>query len=41
VLFLATSSMRELLDVAIAVMVGFVLFGLNRYARRDAVPGGA
>jgi amino acid transporter len=36
VLFLATSSMRELVDVAIAVLVGFALFGLSRYVRRDA-----
>jgi hypothetical protein len=31
--------MRELIDVAIAVMVGLALFGLCRYVRRDAPLG--
>jgi amino acid transporter len=35
VLFLAASSMRELLDVAIAVAVGLIIFALTRCARRD------
>ena len=36
VLFLAASSMRELLDVAIAVMVGLAIFGLYQFAQRGA-----
>ena len=35
VLFLAASSMRELLDVAIAVMAGLAIFGVSRFVRRD------
>jgi amino acid transporter len=35
VLFLAASSMRELLDVAIAVALGLIIFALTRCARRD------
>ena len=34
VLFLATSSMRELLDVALAVLIGLAIFGGTRFAGR-------
>jgi amino acid transporter len=37
VLFLAASSMRELLDVAIAVAIGLAIFGLMRWARAQRV----
>jgi amino acid transporter len=37
VLFLAKSSMRELLDVAIAVVIGLAILGLTRSAQRRAV----
>jgi hypothetical protein len=40
VLFLTASSMRELLDVLIAVVVGLALFGLLRFTQR-AVPVGS
>jgi hypothetical protein len=36
-LFLANSSMRELLDVRLAVLGGLVIFALTRYGRRIAV----
>lgn len=36
-LFLATSSMRELLDVAIAVAIGLAIFVATRYSQRRAV----
>jgi hypothetical protein len=39
VLFLTASSMRELLDVAVAVVVGLAIFGLVRRARRSAPLG--
>jgi len=32
VLFLANSSMRELLDVALAVAIGLAIYGLSRIA---------
>ena len=38
VLFLAASSMRELLDVAIAVIAGLAIFGLHRGAARRSLP---
>jgi amino acid transporter len=41
VLFLAASSMRELLDVAIAVMAGLAIFGVSRFVRRDLPVGSA
>jgi basic amino acid/polyamine antiporter, APA family len=34
VLCLANSSMRELLDVALAVLIGLTIFGLTRFGRR-------
>jgi basic amino acid/polyamine antiporter, APA family len=37
VLCLANSSMRELLDVALAVLIGLMIFGLTRFARRAPV----
>jgi APA family basic amino acid/polyamine antiporter len=39
VFFLASSSMRELLDVALAVMVGLTVFGITRFASRAVVTG--
>ena len=36
-LFLATSSMRELLDVFVAVALGLVIFGFTRYLQRAPV----
>lgn len=41
VLFLATSSMRELLDVAIAVAVGLAIFGFTRYSQRTPIEAAA
>src|SRR6202011_3398536 len=37
VLCLAKSSMRELLDVALAVLIGFTIFCLTRFVRRAPV----
>jgi amino acid transporter len=37
VLCLANSSMRELLDVALAVLVGLTIFGLTRFMRREPI----
>jgi amino acid transporter len=37
VLCLANSSMRELLDVALAVLIGLTLFGLTRFAHRAPI----
>jgi amino acid transporter len=37
VLCLANSSMRELLDVALAVLIGLIIFGVTRFARRAPV----
>ena len=36
ILFLATSSMREIFDVALAVLLGLVIFGFRRFARRES-----
>jgi APA family basic amino acid/polyamine antiporter len=38
VLFLANSSMRELLGVALAVLIGLAIFGLTRFVRRPPTP---
>ncbi len=37
VLCLANSSMRELLDVALAVLIGLTIFGLTRFGRRAPI----
>jgi amino acid transporter len=37
ILFLASSSMRELLDVALAVVIGLTVFGITRFVSRAAV----
>ena len=37
VLFLASSSMREALDVAVAVVIGLTVFGTTMFARSAAV----
>jgi amino acid transporter len=41
VLFLASSSMRELLDVAIAAAIGLVIFAFTRYTQRAPVAASA
>ena len=41
VAFLAAGSMRELLDVAVAVAIGLSIFGLTRFTRRGAALRGA
>jgi hypothetical protein len=40
-LFLAKSSMRELLDVAVAVVLGLVLLAASRMSRRAPAMRGA
>jgi hypothetical protein len=37
ILFLASSSMRELLDVALAVVIGLAVFGITRFVTGAAV----
>jgi hypothetical protein len=41
VLFLANSSMRELVDVAVAAVLGLILLAVSRIGRRPPVLGSA